>query len=272
MRGDKMKMNWTRWAAVGAALAVLLPGCADMKKPNPCRNPNYVKALKDQAASFYGKGDYINAFKIIKDAEACKPKDSEVYYWMGLIYFQREKYYDAIDSYQKAIAINPKDMQSRMALGVAFLKLERWDEAITQFELAAHDDFFERPWEAYNDMGWAYLQKGDLAMAEVNFNQAIHLNPNYCIGYTNLGELYGKQDSHEKAIANYQKAISLCPTDYARPHLLLALEYGHFNYFNQACVELSKAAMVKGAPEAAKALEYMRMYNCQGVVSAPLGP
>ena len=266
-----MKMNWKSWAVMVLALAAFLPGCAERKKPNPCRNPNYVKALKDQAAAYYNKGDYISALKTIKEAESCKAKDSGVYYWMGLIYFRREKYYEAIDSFNKAIAINPKDMESRMAMGFVFLQLERWDEAISQFELAAHDDFFERPWEAYNNLGWAYMQKGDLAMAEVNLNQAIHLNPNYCIAYTNLGELHGKQDGHEKAIANYQKAISLCPNDYARPHLLLALEYGHFNYFGQACVELAKAAKVKDAPESAKAIEYMRMYNCPGVVSAPPG-
>lgn len=278
-----MGMRKMRVPALTLLTALLLCGCGAEKKKNPCRNPNYVQAMKEQAVALYGKEDYINALKSIKDAEACKPKDADLYYWMGLIYFQREKYYEAIDSFEKSLAIDPKYTTSRMALGLVYLKLERWDEAISQFEIASRDDYFERPWEAFNNMGWAYLQKGEaagepnlgthnLSLAEVNFNQAVHLNDKYCAAHSNLGELYAKQGAHEKAVLSYQRAISLCPTNYARPHFLLALEYGHFGYFDKACAELAVAAGIPNAPEAAKAQEYKRLYNCPNVLSAQPGP
>ena len=262
-----------KWTALGVIFlsGLVVAGCGASKKPSVCRNPNYISAMKDQASSYYAKGNYVEALKTIKEAEACKPKDPEVYYWMGLIYFQREKYYEAIDSLKKSLDVDSKYTKSNMALGLVYLKLERWDDAIKEFETVTQDDFFDRPWEAYNNLGWAYLQKGELGMAEVNLKQSIHLNQNYCVAHSNLGELYIKQGDTAKAIESFQAAIGLCPENYARPHLMLAIEYGRLGYFDHACSELSAAAKMKNAPEAAQALEYMKLYNCPGIVTGPPG-
>lgn len=250
---------------------VLVLGCGSGRKKNVCRNPNFTKALKEQAIVYYRRGNYIAALKSAKEAEACKPKDAELYYWIGLIYFQREKTYDAIESLQKSLAIDPGFVESHMALGVSYLELERWDEAIFEFEAAVNDELFERPWEAYNNMGWAYFQKGELALAEVNFKKATRLNARYFHAYCNLGELYSKQGRRSKAIENYKKAVALCPQNYARPHFLLAIEYGRRGSYNIACSELYEAAKVVDAPEAEQARDYMRLYNCPAMARVPPG-
>jgi Tfp pilus assembly protein PilF len=260
------KIRWT-WMMMLLAL-VLSPACESMRKPSLCRNPKYVEVMKEQAVAFYNSGNYIEAYKNIKDAEACKPKDPEVYYLTGMINFKRGKSYDAIESFQKSLSLDPDYTKSRMFLGVVYLDLQRWDDAIREFEAATKDDFYETPWLAYNNLGWAYLQKGELALAEVNIKQAIKLNKNFCPAYCNMGELYSKQGEayRTKAIVNYQKAISLCPKDYARPHFLLAVEYGHMGLYTKACEELVLASRVQSAPEAEQAREYMRLFNCPNVV------
>ena len=247
---------------------ILSPGCESLRKPSLCRNPKYVEVMKEQAIAFYNKSNYIEAYKNIKDAEACKPKDPEVYYLTGMINFKRGKSYDAIESFQKSLSIDHDYTKSRMALGMVCLDLQRWDDAIKEFETATKDDFYQTPWLAYNNLCYAYLQKGDLAMAEVSCKQAIKLNKNFCPAYCNLGELYSKQGEayRTKAIVNYQKAISLCPKNYARPRFLLAIEYGHMGLFTKACEELVLASRVQSAPEAERAWEYLRLYNCPNVV------
>jgi len=255
-----MKLKNLTWLLAAAALSLPLASCP--LKPTACKNKQYVSVLKEQVVQLYNRGDYIGALRAAKDAEACRPKDAELYYWMGLIYFKREKPQDAIEALKKSIAIDPKYMESHLALGVIYLSLQMWDAAIDQFEIVAEDDLFPRPWEPYNNMGWAYLQKGDLDHAAESLAKAIRLNPKYCPAYCNLGELYSKQGQSQKAMESYLKSIALCPDGYARPHFLLAQEYGKLKYYQQACSELTKAARVTGAPEAESAIEYMHLYGC----------
>lgn len=252
------------WLLMAALLVLGCPG-----KKNPCRNPKYVQAMKDEAIAYYSQGRYLEAQKSASAAVACKPKDPELYYYLGLIHFQRGKYYDAIAAFQKSLDQDPNFAESHVGLGAVYLSLQRWDEAIKEFEAAAAADYFTRPWEAYNNIGWAYLQKGDLALAEQNFKKAISLNNKYCPAYCNLGELYARQNRRPDAVALYQKAIALCLNNYARPHFLLGVEYGKMGAYQQACDELAIAAKVTTAPEANQALEYMRIYNCPGVVMGP---
>jgi Tfp pilus assembly protein PilF len=255
-----MKSNKLWWMLVALGLALPLASCP--QKPTHCRNAQYVQVMKEQAINFYNKGDYISALRSIKDAEACRSRDPEVFYWEGLIYFKREKTTEAIEALQRSLSIDPKYMESRLALGLIYVSQERWDDAIAEFQVVAEDDYFTRPWEAYNNLGWAYMQKGDIDRAREAINKSIHLNPNFCPSYSNLGEIYAKEGQSKKAIESYQKATSLCPDNYARPHFLMALEYGKLNYLQQACGELAAAARIKGAPEAESAVEYMHLYNC----------
>jgi len=248
--------------------AVLLYACPP-KKPgekNPCKNPDFVAAMTAQAMAFYNMGNYIEALKSAHQAEECKPDDPELYYVIGLIYFKRDKTYESIDAFRKSLDIDPSYTRSMMALGAVYLSLQRYDEAVEQFERAADDDFFERPWEAYNNLGWTYMQKGNLAMAEVNLERALKQNPNYCPAYTNLGELHARKDRTREAIQSYRKAISLCPGSYARPHFLLGIEYGKVGVYDKACRELAAAASINNSEEAEKAVEYMRIYDCPGVL------
>ncbi len=247
---------------------VVLTGCPQ-KKPSPCRNPEYVDVMKEQAMNYLGKGKYIEALKSASKAEECKPDDPELYKIIGLTYYKRDKMYDAIANYKKSIEIDPEYMESRMALAIVYLDLQNWDQAIEQLEVVASDDYFERPWVAYNNMGWAYFKKGDLAMARVNLKRALKINPNFCPAYCNLGELEAKQKNQRAAVTNYNKAISLCPENYARPRFLLGVEYARMELYSKACDQFAAAAHIKNAPEAQQALDYMRMYDCPGVLKMP---
>jgi len=159
--------------------------------------------------------------------------------------------------------------ESRLALGVAYLSLGKWDQAIEQFEIATSDELFGRPWEIYNNIGWAYLQKGQLELAEVNIRRALRENQNFCPAYCNLGEIYSKKGLVRDAITNFRRSISICGESYARPHFLLGLEFGKLGRTDMACEELARAARIKDAAEAEQALDYMRLYNCPGVMHPP---
>lgn len=53
--------------------------------------------------------------------------------------------------------------------------------------------------EQHNDLGVAYEEKGDLGLAEKEFEKALKKNREWVIPYLNLGHLYYRQDKLDRA-------------------------------------------------------------------------
>jgi tetratricopeptide (TPR) repeat protein len=66
---------------------------------------------------------------------------------------------------------------------------------------------------AYNNLGLAWLQKGDFDRAIASFDEAIRLDPEYSHAYTNRGVAWGEKGEYDRAIADYDQAIRLNPTE-----------------------------------------------------------
>ncbi|MEG4581289.1 tetratricopeptide repeat protein [Microcoleus sp. MON1_C5] len=67
--------------------------------------------------------------------------------------------------------------------------------------------------EAYHCRGVVHYQQGDLKRAIADFNEAIRLAPNYAKAYSNRGAVRLLQGDIEGAMADYNEAIRLEPKD-----------------------------------------------------------
>jgi tetratricopeptide (TPR) repeat protein len=67
--------------------------------------------------------------------------------------------------------------------------------------------------EAYNCRGVVHYQQGDIKRALADFNEAIRLAPNYAKAYSNRGAVRLLQGDIEGATADYNEAIRLEPND-----------------------------------------------------------
>jgi len=65
----------------------------------------------------------------------------------------------------------------------------------------------------YDNRGNAYEQKNDHDKAIADYNKAIELDPKYAKAYNDRGNAYVQKGGHDKAIADYSKAIELNPKD-----------------------------------------------------------
>jgi tetratricopeptide (TPR) repeat protein len=91
--------------------------------------------------------------------------------------------------------------------GEAYKDKGDYDRAIQDFNEAIHlNPNYEI---AYYDRGNAYIDKNDYDRAIRDFDEAIHLNPNDANAYNNRGVAYHRKDDYARAVQDYNQAIRL---------------------------------------------------------------
>lgn len=237
--------------------------CAGMTEKNPCKNPEYAKIQKDKARNDIRVGDHYTALNDVLEAKRCNPRDPEVYFLLGQIYWYRQERDKAKENFETALKYNPRYSETYLALGDMFLEENNFEFALGYYQKAARDDLFREAYLAWNNIGWIYLQQDKLKEAEEAFIRALALRPDFALPHCNLGELYSRQKRYQEAIREYQKALQLDP-NLARAHRLLGLEYNRQGRVKEACQEFNLA--LKSAPpeseEAKYASQYLELLKC----------
>lgn len=90
--------------------------------------------------------------------------------------------------------------------------------------------------------GQIYQDQGRLEEALWQYNQAISMNPNLILGYSNRGGLYLKNESWEMAIADFNHILTIDPNN-------------AFAYFSLGKAYLAKKAYAKALVNIQKAME-----------------
>jgi tetratricopeptide (TPR) repeat protein len=129
--------------------------------------------------------------------------------------------------YQKPDKIDADYLRQAVALGekedwVAQIQLcERWTKALPKVV---------RAWEL---LGFAYANNGELAKAIGAFRQAIQLNPDSVQYWLELGHLYGRTRQEDKQTDSYRMAVRINPEN-ASAWYKLAVVYRDAGKFSNA--------------------------------------
>lgn len=203
----------------------------------PCKEGDYDCVTLEQARSIAvkckGEGETCRIAEYSKMIEA-NPLNGAAYFGRGRAIWTTDLE-RAVQDLNRAIEINPSYFQSYISLGILYCAVKKSDEAIHVFgralEVAEHerrDAGYRRISyirNAHVNRGAAYHQKRDFERALADYNQAIKLGPTDDAGYSGRGSVYANLNDFERAIADYSKAIELNPSYwlnyYIRGHLLL---------------------------------------------------
>ena len=117
-----------------------------------------------------------------------------------------------IDLLNMAIEKNPQDQRAWFYLGRTWEDLGEPMQAISAFEfyLTLKDNFFlDEKWQAAYDIAQCYKGNGDYEQSIDACNHAIAIDPRRAEAFVLLGDLFFNLQNYDKAIVQYEKAISL---------------------------------------------------------------
>ena len=132
---------------------------------------------------------------------------AEMFVFRGLIYYDREDYYNAQADFDSAVVLEPDSVEALYDLALTLEKLNLKDEAIEAYDrLLAIDDKFFNGW--YN-RGRLKLLKGDYVKAIEDFNQALAVEPISANVVNEIGVAHFRQGKYEEAYADFERAYDL---------------------------------------------------------------
>jgi tetratricopeptide (TPR) repeat protein len=114
---------------------------------------------------------------------------------------------------------------------------------------------------AYDNRGFAYLQKGHFDKAIADFTKAIEMKPTEAYAYNYRGLSYYKQAQYDKAIADFNTAIKLEPKN-DLSYRSRAFAYEGKKQFNKAIEDWGKA--IELAPIEFNYINRARLYHNEG--------
>jgi type IV pilus assembly protein PilF len=218
--GDSAEGNMKRFLLGMLMMAACLTSaCAISEEAQKKVSYHYQMGL-----SYLGENNVTGALVEFTEAEKINPDDAELLNYLGMAYFRKNKYDIAEQKYLKALKLRPTYSEVRNNLGVNYLEMKRWDDAVQQLKMVTEDIFYQKQDAAINNLGLAYLGKGDYQQALSVFRSAIVAYPRDPGVRLNMGRVYFAFDKLDLAIGEYRKAVEL-NREYANAYYHLALAY-----------------------------------------------
>ena len=239
-----------------------LIGCMDGPKPDQTQI-NVARAEQSQGESFLAQGNHTAALSKLLEAKKVLKEDPFLLNSLGLAYMGKKRDDLALESFQAALTQKPDFTEAINNKGAVFMRMKRWDEAIAAFNQVLDDILYPTPHFPLSNLGFAYLEKGDFAMAEVYFRKALDMQPWYLTASHGLAQMYMKSNRPEQAIKYLKVCLQRTP-DVAILHadMARALEQqGHFHPAKAHWMKVARLSPMRSALAREAEAKLMKIQN-----------
>ncbi len=192
--------------------------------------------LLEQGINFYNQSKYQEAIEKLNSFAINNPKNSSVYYYLGLSHLKIKEYSLALNSLKLAKDINPDNYKIILNLSRAYYHLVKYEKAKSHLEKLN----IKTDEQIYNLLGLIYMQKDSFQKAEENFKIAMNLNNSNYYVLNNLSYLYIKNGDYKSAKKYLIKAVNLEP-EVAFIYNNLGIVYENLNEYDLALEYYKKA-------------------------------
>lgn len=245
----------------------------DKESLEKLRSLGYISSSQVQKKEAYGPGDDIKtmlpyhnkcieaakvgeagkvreAIELVK-AVIAEKKEIDIAYTTLASFYEREgRSTDAVELLEAGLKVLPSNYELLSRYINYLLKAGRYDDAIQAFSANSLPQAENDP-DIWNELGIAYMKKGDSQKAMSAFERALELDDTYPVVYKNLGTLQYSlfletKDSlnYKKALGNFKKAVELDP-NYAAAYNGLGAAYLSGGEYESAIFCLEKALTLK---------------------------
>ena len=164
----------------------------------------------------YTKNRFQDAVECFEKALALEPRSVKAENNLGLAYEGLNRTDDAIRAYRKALefeqdlgaqAEQPPSEQPMLNLAIVLIHRGQFDQALPLLTSAVA--IAPKDPKIHEQLGHLYLQKGDLAGSQREFEQAVALSPGNAALHFMLGQVYRRQGQDARARAEFARAAAL---------------------------------------------------------------
>lgn len=166
-------------------------------------DPNSANANRLLALSLAKAGELDRAVEYGLKAAQIEP-NYPIYYVLGLIYSNQEKYEKAIEVYEQALKFSPKSYEAWHQLGKVYATTLKFDKAAEAYQKAA--ELNPKFPDAFQGLGSAFYWSGNLTGA---LQQVDALNK---LGFTEQAEELGRWIKDKEIKKKKNKQISAPPS------------------------------------------------------------
>jgi type IV pilus assembly protein PilF len=203
------------WCAfVVGMLAV--PACVPANDGMPPKDPERESVAEQNLASDYWlhRGQPRLGLSHALKAVELNDQNAEAEHLVALLYLDfcrrnvDECHLDEAARYaRKAIDVKSDFREAKNTLGVILVQQKKYDEAIAVLRPLAEDMLYQTPENAWGNLGWAYLEKGDLESAVEALRRSVAAQPEFCVGNFRLGLVYEKKNLPAEAVEAFTRAL-----------------------------------------------------------------
>ncbi|HMO20627.1 MAG TPA: tetratricopeptide repeat protein [Candidatus Melainabacteria bacterium] len=186
----------------------------------------------DQGSMLLESGQYQGARQEFQKAIELDPKCPDAFNNLGLTFYRTGDLESASSNYMKALEIEPLFVPSLSNLAAVRYQQGKFSDAGNLYRLALRLANDKDPQLHYN-LANVLRDDKDYSEAEVHYQEAIRLKPDFAAAHNGLGATYYCLSDFDRAEQEVKKAISL-KHDYALAFYHLGLIYTAKNQPNQA--------------------------------------
>ncbi len=190
-----------RWA-VAAGLVVCLSACT--RSGHGANVPDAERQSDSEydvaRDLFLSRHDPRGALGHAQKAVELNDQNAEAFHFVAIIYlyFCSSSALDcrlpeAERAARRAVEIKSDFREAVNTLGVVLIQEKKYDQAIATLQPLANDILYQAPWDAWGNLGLAYLEKGKADDAIVALRRSVASEPRFCVGNYRLGLAFEKK-------------------------------------------------------------------------------
>ncbi|MDR0829278.1 MAG: tetratricopeptide repeat protein [Prevotellaceae bacterium] len=176
--------------------------------------PDYEAAYFNTGLAYRNKQDYDKSIEYFQKVIELNPDDANAYLNIGDAYFQKQDDDKTIEFWQKAIDLsphNPNNDKMYFAIGCLYLDGQKFEEAVENFDKAVAINIDYK--DAWYFRGIALMQDEKLDDAIKSFDHALIIDPEDKDCLFNKALAMSEVARCEDAIGSFDKALAIDPND-----------------------------------------------------------